>query len=742
MKKAKLTAELQNTLMPNYSNAFTLSFRREKACFITHFYRLKGLTRYAVLLPIELRPCPTHLVEGYQTCGVSPDVLESLKAFQAVLWSDLFKVSQVQGGESETCNYLVVPAKDGAVDFNLVSSALSKSRSPLIPTPGMFVHTAYSHKILWEVLQVVDCSTSSRDFLVGLIGKDHPDLSYFCKQYANSTVFDILFDDSWSIDALSGFRNLLIKSKLSEVSSRSQVLLVKQVHSVRTNKKSKNKDHYPQGTPVLHVDSVIPSYLDLQIVQEGFQLPQILIDLESFSYVCEFCSQFDFKGDDYQEIYCALRSPSLDAKHNYESLETLGDSVLKFLVSTFLFLDNDRDSEGRLSNKRRRLVSNHYLASVGYEQGIHFYLKAQAIKMNRWKPPYFSSPELVYTEQICHKLSPGMIADTVEAILGAYYVSKGLLHAIELLERLEVIRVGADWSKVRSYCDSQAFDILTAANLKDWTFPPKFRLEDLIPIPTTLMATGSMASKMSLLLKCLNYTPRYHSVFEDAFTHRNIDPSFNYERLEYLGDALLDLVVLSNIYACDHETTPHTMTLIHHALVNNNILAFYSISLGLHSFMAADDATNQWMDCFLTEVNWDDDLLNFGVHSQDPPKPFCDLFESFAAALLIDSGSVSLACRYLQLVMAKPMAYLVVNRSKCQGNIVNRVIEHVQKHGQQIKFTCQQTEDQFTAAAIVEGRELCRHRASSRWLAEKLVAYKAYNILVGSTSPLCSEAPN
>jgi dsRNA-specific ribonuclease len=726
MKKLKLTDELQNTLLPNYSHAFTRMFPQDQGLFVTHFYRLQGFTRIAVLLPLELAPCPSHLVEGHCVVKLSPDHLEQLKVFQAVLWSDLFKVLRVQGGESETCNYLVVPTQNGAIDHELVRTALrSPPEAPV--EVGRYVHTKHSRKILWEVLKIVDSSTQSQDFLVALLGLKHPSLEAACSKYALSTVFDILFDDSWTLDALAGFRNLLIKDKLETVSSRSKVLVVKQVASVRSNKKSKVKGYHLHGTPVLPIDSVELSYLDTELVSQSFSLPQVLIDLESFSYVCDFCREFDFQGP-YQLIYSALRSPSLDAKDNYDSLETLGDAILKFLVSFYLFLDRKQDNEGQLSYKRRRLVSNWYLAEVGYAQGLQYYLKAQPCKMNRWKPPYFASPELVFVDRVLHKLSSGMLADAVEAIIGAFYVSKGLLHAIDFIERISLVK--GNWDKVRAYCDSQSFNLLTAAKLPLWAEVSKASLDDLIPKPTCLLPTGSFYDRGTELLEAFHYEPKDYGVFDQAFTHRTANYRFNYERLEYLGDALLDLIVMSNVYASSEEMLPpHTLTLIHHALVNNNALAFFSISLSLHSYMKADCETSAWLDCFLAKMRWDDDLLNFGVHSQDPPKPFADLFEAFVASLLIDCESVSLACRYIQLVMARPMAYLSLNKAQCQSNIVSRVRELVQKQGQALTFPSQTDGDLITVAVVINGKEICKNTATTRWLAERCAANQAYHLL-------------
>jgi endoribonuclease Dicer len=480
------------------------------------------------------------------------------------------------------------------------------------------------------------------------------------------------------------------------------------------------------------MQGVTVSYLTRALVQESFALPQALIDLEAYSYVCDFCKEFGFDGDNYKAVYCALRSSSLDASHNYESLETLGDTVLKFLTSFHHFLIYKKDDEGWLTRRRTYIINNTFLAQIGYEQGIQRYLKAQAQAVSRWKPPYFNSAELVFKKTVVHRLTPGMVADSVEACIGAFFVAKGLVHAIEFIDRIGLIKRGADWTAVKNYCDNSPFELLSAATLNELV-SSNMPLGELIPRPTTVLATGSQHKQWDTLLKDMHFAAKDPDCLREVFTHSSIDETYNYERLEFLGDSLLDLVVLSNIYkSSDEPIHPHTMTLMHHALVNNNILAYYSISLQLHSYLLGTPEVNDYIDRFMTELKWEDDLINFGVHCQDPPKYLADLFESLGAAILLDSGSVSVACKVIQTVMAKPMAYLSKNREHCQSNIVTRAKEFVQKRGARLMFKTVETGDEVTVAAMVGERELSRHTASTRWLAERFAANKAYHILVSS----------
>lgn len=731
MKKPKLTDELLRTELPNYSPLLLQSFCKQGQDFIVHLYRLLGFERFAILLPVVMTPCPTHLVETPSPLMLTPDQLETLKAFQVALWSELFKVKQADGGSSDTCNYLVVPIKDGSIDYDLVSSALLPPVFPAEPLLGKFVHAMTRPKILWEVLQVVDKATPVVQFLSVLLGSKHPDLQSSCLKYADKTPFEIIQDASWTIQALSCFRTAIAEGKV-ELGETSTVLLVKQVHSARSNMKPKFKGAYPHGTPILHLDTVVMSYLDAQLVRESHKLPQALVDVEAFSYVCDFCNEFGFAGADYMPVYCALRSASLDPTHNYESLETLGDTVLKFLTSFHHFLIYAKDDEGWLTRKRTYIINNQFLTKVGCEQGIHKYLKSQPMGAWRWKPPYFRTSELAFKTTVHHRISDGMVADAVEALIGAYFVAKGLLHAVEFIDRIGLIKKGADWAAVKTYCDYNSFELLSPAKLGKVDLSKQVSLQELIPKPEAVLLTGSQQDNWGPLLKSLLYEVKRPELFREAFTHSSADSICNYERLEFLGDALIDLIVVANIYASSETSIhPHALTLMHQTLINNNTLAYFSISLQLHSYMASSSDLAAFIDGFMTDLKWEDDLLNFGVYSQDPPKYLADLFEALTAAILLDSGTVSLASRVVQLVMIKAVAYMSLHKDHCQSNIVTRAREFAQKQGLELAFRTVQAGEAVTVAALAGGRELSRHTAQTRWLAERYAANKAFHALNG-----------
>ena len=101
-----------------------------------------------------------------------------------------------------------------------------------------------------------------------------------------------------------------------------------------------------------------------------------------------------------------------------ERLEFLGDAVLQLVATESLFADNPDLPEGRLAKMRAAVVNTRALASVARERGLGEFLllgKGEVSTGGRDKD--------------------SILADTVEALIGACYVSRGREDAFELVHR-------------------------------------------------------------------------------------------------------------------------------------------------------------------------------------------------------------------------------------------------------------------------------------------------------------------
>jgi dsRNA-specific ribonuclease len=70
----------------------------------------------------------------------------------------------------------------------------------------------------------------------------------------------------------------------------------------------------------------------------------------------------------------SLTSPNKSKTYNYQGLETIGDSVLKAIISLLLYQLNPHLNEGHLTAYRTRLIRNDYLSLLGVLNYLHFFI--------------------------------------------------------------------------------------------------------------------------------------------------------------------------------------------------------------------------------------------------------------------------------------------------------------------------------------------------------------------------------
>lgn len=114
----------------------------------------------------------------------------------------------------------------------------------------------------------------------------------------------------------------------------------------------------------------------------------------------------------------ALTHRSHGMPHN-ERLEFLGDSVLNFVVSALLFREHDEMDEGDLSRVRSNLVKQAALADIARTLSLSGLLR---LGEGELKSGGFRRPSI--------------LADAVEAILGALYLDGGFQEVSATIERL------------------------------------------------------------------------------------------------------------------------------------------------------------------------------------------------------------------------------------------------------------------------------------------------------------------
>ncbi|CAG0914915.1 unnamed protein product [Notodromas monacha] len=334
---------------------------------------------------------------------------------------------------------------------------------------------------------------------------------------------------------------------------------------------------------------------------------------------------------------------------NLERLETVGDSFLKFSVTTFLFLSYPDVHEGKLSYLRSRQVSNVHLYRLGKRRGLGERMVATKFEPHdNWLPPgYCVPPELeqaliesgvpeahwnlaelpdftrldadgiraavkeksaailgnvVTTTQTevkeldlpCflpynlltqHSIPDKSVADCVEALIGAYLTSCGMRGALLFMSwlGLRVLPVLEETGCVMGMMQTKKQIEPEKTIYGMWEVPcsnmpkaeePRIMLDELL-------------DGYESFEELVGYRFRNRMYLLQAFTHASFSTNHLtdcYQRLEFLGDAVLDYLITRHLYEDPRRHSPGALTDLRSALVNNTIFASLAVKYDFHKY--------------------------------------------------------------------------------------------------------------------------------------------------------------
>ncbi|CAB3258214.1 unnamed protein product [Arctia plantaginis] len=162
-----------------------------------------------------------------------------------------------------------------------------------------------------------------------------------------------------------------------------------------------------------------------------------------------------------------------------------------------------------------------------------------------------------------------------------------------------------------------------------------------------------MLSGYDALERTLQYRFKDRSLLLQALTHASHHSNRLtdcYQRLEFLGDAILDYLITRHLYEDPRRHSPGALTDLRSALVNNTIFATLAARHGFHKyFRHMSPGLNEVLTKYVKiqeenghSISEEHYLIQEDAMEQaedvEVPKALGDLFESVAGAIFLDSG--------------------------------------------------------------------------------------------------------
>ncbi|KAH8932656.1 hypothetical protein BDL97_19G085500 [Sphagnum fallax] len=311
----------------------------------------------------------------------------------------------------------------------------------------------------------------------------------------------------------------------------------------------------------------------------------------------------------------AITTANCQESFSLEGLEHLGDSFLKFAVSERLFLIHDQIDEGHLTKRRKAIICNPMLQKLGTEHGLTGYIQDAQFSPSDWLAPGRPLDLQKTKDAKTRLLAPKRIADVVEALIGAHYIEGGVDAALSFMKWLG-LEVGVNLNLREQ-----------ARMCSDWD---RTLLENIDVIQLEML---------------LDYRFNNKGLLVQALTHASCERSCGacYQRLEFLGDAVLDFSITKHYFetSAQEKRDPGKLTDLRSAAVNNEHFAQVAVRHKLYKYLLHNSLPlkriiDKYVEHLRSAVT--DDKSCYGWEGDNNPGTLGDIVESLAGAVLLDSG--------------------------------------------------------------------------------------------------------
>lgn len=470
------------------------------------------------------------------------------------------------------------------------------------------------------------------------------------------------------------------------------------------------------------------------LVRGAQRLPSIMRRIESMLLAVQLKDVINYPVP-AAKILEALTAASCQETFCYERAELLGDAYLKWVVSRFLFLKYPQKHEGQLTRMRQQMVSNVVLYQYALEKGLQSYIQADRFAPSRWAAPgvlpvfdedtkeaessFFDQGvdsdecfrnkhddeyedemedgELESDSSSYRVLSGKTLADVVEALIGVYYVEGGK-NAANHLMRWIGIEIDFDLKEI------------------NYSIRPN-------SVPDNILRTVDF----DVLERCLNIKFNDRGLLVEAITHAS-RPSSGvscYQRLEFVGDAVLDHLITRHLFFTYTDLPPGRLTDLRAAAVNNENFARVAVKHKLHLHLRhGSSALEKQIRDFVKEVQIElskPGFNSFGLGDCKAPKVLGDIVESIAGAIFLDGGCNTAAVWKVFQPLLNPM----VTPETLPMHPVRELQERCQQQAEGLEYKATRSGNLATVEVYVDGVQVGVAHNPQKKMAQKLAARNA-----------------
>ncbi|KAL2622282.1 hypothetical protein R1flu_002487 [Riccia fluitans] len=349
-----------------------------------------------------------------------------------------------------------------------------------------------------------------------------------------------------------------------------------------------------------------------RLIRGAMRLPSVLYRIEMALLAVELRNKIGIPISCYKLIE-ALTTGACQDEVSYERFEFLGDSILKLSGCTYLFLKDILQTQDQLGTTLYELVRNRTLFYCAVARDLARYVFVEPFAPSLWIPPGRVECNMEDKKQRSLFISCRTLADIVEALVGAYFMSDGLGAALKAMAWLGIpIKFPGELERERIsflFAEVKSTDL---SNLIDTE-----RLE-----------------------KSLGYVFRQKYLLAGALSYDSAGSTCSplFQRLEFLGDGIFDFIIGRYFVTTYRNLNEGKLSELKQATRNGENLAAAAVRHGLTTFLcqvspSLKKSISEFISSYVLEG-----AKAYGLSDVSAPRALRDLLQTLASAIFLDSG--------------------------------------------------------------------------------------------------------
>ncbi|KAF2744199.1 dicer-like protein-like protein 1 [Sporormia fimetaria CBS 119925] len=393
------------------------------------------------------------------------------------------------------------------------------------------------------------------------------------------------------------------------------------------------------------------SALTTRFVAMCYVFPAIIHRFEAYMVAMDACTRLDLKVSPRLALEALTKDSDNSEDHgeekinfksgmgpNYERLEFMGDCFLKMATSLSTFVQQPDENEFEFHVRRMCMLCNKNMFESAKELKLYEYVRTMAFSRRTWYPEELKLEKGKGANRtgrtvIKHQLGDKSIADVCEALIGAAFMEHNKPGSWDGRNWDEAVKAVKIMVNSEDHLMEKFSDYYAAYEM------PKYQVAE---------ATAAQLDLAEKIEQKHPYHFKYPRLLRSAFIHPSQafmwEKIPNYQRLEFLGDSLLDQVFIMHLFYNYPDKDPQWLTEHKMPMVSNRFLSALAVKLGFHTHIRQNNSTltsqiQEWVADVQDAEREANGAVDYWVAApaKEPPKCLADVVEAYVAAMFVDS---------------------------------------------------------------------------------------------------------